>query len=223
VFESIEGGLREIFLPIKQNCDKCREKGLLPVNNMDMACSVCAGTGWQTLKSDAAEMKIPCKFCHGTKIAKRTLCSNCDGLGYTIEQRKLVVSIPTMVEEGQLLKVKHPTRKRELVFKLSIDHSPDDFIRRGFDLHSKVEISFTLAILGGATMVRGLRHQLYVKVEPGTQTGQTIKLAGKGIRKFNSNKFGDHIVTIGVKLPERLTSQQKRLIEDFARTETGPK
>jgi DnaJ-class molecular chaperone len=216
--ESIEGTVKELQLPIKVSCEKCRQKGILPANRIDGACKACNGTGVQTLKSESAEIQIQCKFCKGSKIGFRTLCPDCDGKGYVFQRRKITVNIPTMVEDGQLVTVKHPTRKRDLVVKLSVDrHS--EFERRGFDLHSTIEISFTQSILGGATVVQGLREQLYVEIPPGSQPDTTVGLTGKGIRKFNSTKCGDHVVHLRVKLPVKLSARQRQLIEQFAETE----
>jgi molecular chaperone DnaJ len=128
----------------------------------------------------------------------------------------------TIIHKGKEYKIKVPagvddgTRIRFTNFYVSIDVLPDEtFKREGLDLLVDKRISFVLAALGGETEVPTIEGNVKIKIRPGTQPGTLIRLRGKGITRPNSSYRGDEYIRIIVQVPEKLTSEQKKLLQEF--------
>lgn len=106
----------------------------------------------------------------------------------------------------------------DLYVKVRVTPHPD-FKRKGDDLYSTVEVDVFDAILGGNLMVSTLTGEVKMKLKEGTQNGKTVRLKGKGMPVYGSTgRFGDLFVTLKVRLPEHLTAEQRRLIEQLKET-----
>ena len=91
----------------------------------------------------------------------------------------------------------------------------DHFTRDGFTVHSDEEISFPLASLGGKIDVKTLDGAVSLKIPAGTQPGTVFRLKNKGIPHLKRGGRGDHLVTVQVKVPKRLSRKQKKVLEDW--------
>jgi molecular chaperone DnaJ len=91
------------------------------------------------------------------------------------------------------------------------------FQRHGCDILTEVNISLAKAILGAEVEVHTLDGKVQMKIPPGTQSGKTFRLKEKGIPDLHSRDVGDELVRINVEIPQRLTPEQRKLIEEFAR------
>ena len=92
--------------------------------------------------------------------------------------------------------------------------------REGQDVHTTAAISLSQALLGGVIRVTGLYEDLNLRIPAGTSSHAEMTLSGRGIKHMDSsNQFGDHIVHITIKMPTRMTEEQRALIREFARTE----
>ena len=96
--------------------------------------------------------------------------------------------------------------------------SPHDHFRRdGSHVRTDVPISFSLAALGGRVRVRTLDGEEEMEVPPGTQTGTTLRLSGKGVPAVGGGGRGDQYVTLTVRTPTRLSTEQRELLEELGR------
>jgi molecular chaperone DnaJ len=93
----------------------------------------------------------------------------------------------------------------------------DIFERHNNDIATSVNISLAKAVLGGEVEVPALEGRLTMKIPPGTQCGKTFRLKGKGIADLHSRDMGDELVRVNIEIPERLSGQQRQLMEEFAR------
>jgi molecular chaperone DnaJ len=128
----------------------------------------------------------------------------------------------TFIHQGKSFTVKVPpgvddgTRIRYNEFDVSIEVRPDPVFRReGNNIFLFHEIPFTLAILGGDTMVPTLDGDLKIKIREGTQPSTTLRLSGKGMPKLRGSGRGDLYIKIKVMLPDKVTGQAKRLLHDL--------
>lgn len=129
----------------------------------------------------------------------------------TIDGKKHTVKIPAGANEG--------TRLRFTDFDISIDVRPDArFKRDGYDLYVDEEISFTTAALGGEVEVPTIEGKLKMKIRPGTQSHTLVRLRGEGVQHLQSKGKGDLYVRVIVKVPEKLTREQKKLLEQLHAT-----
>lgn len=153
--------------------------------------------------------------------------------GLTIEFMEAVKGTQKTVKvDGKTHTIKVPagaddgTRIRYKDFDVTIDVKPDKTFRRdGNDVFVSHEIPFTLAALGGTTEVPTLDGRLQLKIRPGTQPGTTVRLRDKGIPhlfshglSFRQSGRGDQYIRLNVSVPQRLTREQKKLLEEFAST-----
>ncbi len=125
-----------------------------------------------------------------------------------VEGKERSIKIPAGISSGQRIRFEE--------FDVVIDVAPHDFFeRRGSDIFSEEEISFTLALLGGITEIRALDGTIKLKIPQGTQPGALIRIKDKGIKRINSSQKGSHFVQIKIQIPKKLNSKQKKLIEEF--------
>ena len=122
--------------------------------------------------------------------------------------KEYTVKIPAGADEG--------TQIRYSDFDISFTVSPSKiFKRQGYDLIVDHEIPFTLAILGGDTLIPTLNGELKIKVRAGTQPETTLRLTGKGVKHLRGNQHGDLYIRFAIKLPTHLSGRQKDLIKKF--------
>ena len=122
--------------------------------------------------------------------------------------KRYTIKVPAGADDG--------TRIRYSDFDLSFDVRPSKiFEREGYNVIVNLEIPFTLAILGGETMVPTLNDDLKIKIRPGTQPETVIRLTGKGIKHLQGNQHGDLYIRFVIKFPTRISSKQKDLLRRF--------
>lgn len=103
----------------------------------------------------------------------------------------------------------------DLILLIDVASHPD-FVRKGDDLHTQVKVDVFTAILGGETQVNTLSGQVVLKIPPGTQPEQLIRISGRGMPHLkNSKQKGDLIVRIKVQIPRNLNEKQKSLLEEL--------
>lgn len=122
--------------------------------------------------------------------------------------KKRKISIPAGVDEGQRIKFED--------FMLSVNIKPhESFERDGADVFSRIEIPYSLAVLGGKIDVPTVDGKVVLKIRGGTASGTMMRLRGKGIPHLRSRGNGDHYVRIHVAVPTRLTRNQKSLMKEL--------
>lgn len=122
--------------------------------------------------------------------------------------KKRDIKIPAGINSGQRIRFDD--------FDIVIDVKPDDFFeRRGYDVFSQEDVSFTTAILGGIKEIRSLEGKIKLRIPEGTQPDTLIRIKDKGIKEINGKGYGSHFVRVGVQIPSKLNSKQKKLIEEF--------
>ncbi|NMC35551.1 DnaJ domain-containing protein [Candidatus Beckwithbacteria bacterium] len=122
-----------------------------------------------------------------------------------------VIKIPAGVDDG--------TRIRFNDFDVTIDvQSHETFKREGYDIFVDHEILFTQATLGGKTTIPTVDGDLVIKIRPGTQPSTMVRLRGKGVPRLRGGGRGDEYIRLVVKVPERLSREQKRLFEELEKT-----
>jgi curved DNA-binding protein len=143
----------------------------------------------------------------------------------TVNEKKLRLTIPAGVENGQTIKIKGQGGKGanggpdgDLFITFTIENHTR-FKRKGSDLYATVEVDLYKAVLGGEITVETLTGAVKLKVKPETQNGTKVKLKGKGLPVYKSDgQFGDLYLTYSVKIPTELTDKQKSLFEELSKS-----
>jgi len=125
-----------------------------------------------------------------------------------IRGERKTIKIPAGVDNGN--------RIRFSDFDLQVSVKPHLYFKRdGQDIYLEKEISYSMAVLGGAVEVPVINDSIRLKVRAGTQSGTTIRLRGQGVPYPNSNRRGDQYVIFRIKVPERVSSKAKKLLEEL--------
>ncbi len=224
-FEEAVFGTEKDFSLLKMNtCDRCRGNGAEPGTGQK-TCPTCHGRGQiqteqRTIFGTFASTQV-CPECHGSGKVPEKKCTKCKGEGRLREQVTVKVKIPAGVDNGQTIRVAGKGEAGEIGEQsgdlyLHVSVSPDRrFVRDGFDIENEVEITFPQAALGTTVEIPTLQGEVKLKVPAGTQSGKVFKLTNKGVPRLDGRSRGDQLVTVNVKTPTKLTSKQKKLLEDF--------
>ena len=151
----------------------------------------------------------------------QALCPDCRGEGRTKVTRKIKVKIPAGVDTGSHLRIRQEgeagtSARGDLYVVIEVRPHPV-FQRQNNDILTEVKVSLSKAVLGGEVEVPTLDGKVSMKIPQGTQSGKAFRLREKGIPDLHGRGNGDELVRINVEIPGHLTTEQRRLIEEFAR------
>ncbi|MDD5680127.1 MAG: molecular chaperone DnaJ [Candidatus Omnitrophica bacterium] len=219
--EAASGVEKTITVPRYDTCSTCSGSGAKP-GTKKTTCPQCKGSGQMVASNGFFQLRQTCPKCHGEGSVIQTPCPTCRGEGRVKEVHKIKVKIPPGVDTGSHLRVRGEGEdgtagRGDLYVIIEVEQHPV-FERHHNDLFAEVTISVAKAVIGGETDVPTLDgHHIKMKIPPGTQSGVIFRVKEKGIPDVHSRMPGDELVRIIVDIPKRLTPEQRRLIEEFAR------
>lgn len=220
--EAARGVEKEITFRKNMICERCEGSGAEP-GSKRTTCPTCRGTGQIRRSGGIITFTQTCPTCGGAGTKVERACGQCRGEGRVPKTAKITVRIPAGVDTGSRLRSMGNGEAGvagggagDLYIVLSVrDH--ELFERQGDDLFCEIPIKFTLATLGGNIEVPTLFGKASLKLPPGTQSGTTFRLRGKGMPSLrNRNDQGDQLVRVHVEVPQSLNSEQRKLLEQFA-------
>jgi molecular chaperone DnaJ len=219
--EAFRGTEKTISVPRFETCPVCKGSGAKPGTSRTK-CPECKGSGKKVVTSGIFQMAQTCPRCGGTGTVVQTPCAECHGEGRIRVTRTLTVTIPPGVDSGSRLRMRGEGEpgakgKGDLFVVVEVQPHPS-FQRQGSDLHTEVSISLPKAILGTEIQVPTLNGGVVMKIPPGTQSGSVFRLRGKGMPELRGGGAGDELVTVKVAIPGRLSADQRKLVEELARS-----
>lgn len=126
----------------------------------------------------------------------------------SLDGKKKDIKVPAGVNEGSRIQFND--------FDIIITVSPSSkFRREGYDIVTEMKVPMAEAALGGIEEVETIEGKVKLKIPQGTQPGTLIRIKGKGVKHVNSTSHGDHYVRVQIEVPEKLSSRQKELLEEF--------
>ena len=224
--EAFLGRTVEIDVPTLATCHTCDGSGARPGTGMS-TCKHCNGHGKVRAAQGFFTIERTCPVCQGRGQMMDNPCTDCGGQGRKQESRKLSVDIPKGIEDGTRIRLANEGEAGlrggppgDLYIFVSV--KPHDlFHRDGADLYARVPIAMTTAALGGEFEVPTLDSaRAKVKVSPGTQPGQRVRLKSKGMPVLRSKDLGDLYVQLDIETPQNLTKRQRELLEEFHKETT---
>ncbi len=221
--EAIFGVERVITVPRLARCGACAGKGTK--DGADRAqCPACRGSGQLRFQQGFFTIAKTCGQCNGQGSVIRDPCRECSGSGVVQKAQSLSIKIPAGVDNGSRLKLRGEGESGrnggpsgDLYVVLSVAEHPL-FTRQGDDIVCEVPISFAQAALGAEIDVPTLHGKIKMKIPHGTQSGAVFRLKGKGALGLHRSGAGDELVRVAVETPRKLTSRQRELLEEFARS-----
>ncbi|MFA6289319.1 MAG: molecular chaperone DnaJ [Opitutaceae bacterium] len=219
--EAAKGLEKEITFRKAVTCERCHGNGAEP-GSKKVTCPTCKGHGQVRRSGGIITFTQTCPTCGGSGQKIEKACTACRGEGRTARTTKLNVRVPAGVETGSRLRSSGNGeagmaggQAGDLYIVLTVrDH--ELFERHGNDLFCEIPIKFTLATLGGALEVPTLFGKASLKIPAGTQSGTTFRLKGKGMPGLRGGA-GDQLVRVQVEVPQSLTSEQRKILEEYAR------
>jgi len=223
--EAVFGTKKEITYTRVEKCDECAGSGAAKGTTAE-TCSTCSGTGsvrtQQRTPIGIIQNSRPCDVCKGKGKIIKSPCSKCRGAGQVKAQKKLDVTIPAGIDDGQRIACRgegsvgqNGGSFGDLIINAMVKpHSI--FERDGYDLYCDVPITFAEATLGAEINIPTLEGGQTYAIPEGTQTGTRFTLKQKGVQMVNSRGRGDLFVTVTIEVPKNLNEEQRGYLRSFA-------
>lgn len=219
--EAAFGVIKEVTINRDEQCTTCKGTGCKPGTHKE-TCKACGGAGQVREGSMFMQRIRTCEHCGGTGEVVSDPCNDCKGRGTVRKQRKIKVSIPAGIDNGQIISLSgegEPGLRGGSAGNLYITVSVKKhaiFERKGDSIFCNVHVSFAQAALGAIIDVPTLAETEKYDLAEGTQTGSIFTLKGKGIKNVNGKGVGDLYFTVIVDVPKKLNNTQRELLKQFA-------
>lgn len=223
--EAVFGCEKELEVVLKDPCPKCSGTGAKPGTSPE-TCPKCGGKGQVVYTQQSffgtVQNVQTCPDCHGSGKIIRDKCPDCGGTGFISNKKKISVSIPAGIDNGQSVRIREKGEpgvnggpRGDLLVEVSVSRHPI-FQRQDMHIFSTAPISFAQAALGADVKIKTVDGEVIYNVKPGTKTDTKVRLRGKGVPSVrNSQVRGDHYVTLVIQTPEKLSSEAKEALRRF--------
>lgn len=222
---AVFGGEEKVRIRHLETCGTCSGSGVKPGSKVN-TCNVCNGMGvtMQVTRTPLGNFQTQqtCPSCRGTGQKVEEYCGTCSGQGLVSKTKQIKVTIPAGVEDGNKLRVRSegdagpnggPAGDLYIFLKVKEDRN---FRREGPEVYSDASVSYVDAILGASLKVPVVDGEVTIKVPPGTQPGQVMRLKGNGAPRLGQpDQRGDHYVTMNVEIPKEVSKEEQELIEQL--------
>jgi molecular chaperone DnaJ len=221
--ESASGTETTVLVPREETCETCSGSGAAAGSSPEV-CRQCGGHGQVRFQQGFFTVARTCGLCRGTGRVISRPCQSCRGAGRVGRERKLTVRIPAGIASGQRLRLygegEHGMAggpPGDLYVVVHVAEHPF-FKRDGDDLHCELDVPYPTLVLGGTVNVPTLAEEESLDVPEGTAGGTRFRLKGKGMPNVSGRSRGDLYIYVKVAVPKKLTKEQRRLVEELART-----
>ena len=223
--EAVFGCEKELEIVLKDECTTCHGTGAKP-GTSPVTCPKCHGEGQVVYTQQSMFGMVrnvqTCPDCHGSGKIIKDKCTSCRGTGYTSSRKKIQVSVPAGIDNGQSIRIREKGEpgtnggpRGDLLVEVNVSRHPI-FQRQDMHIFSTVPISFAQAALGGDVKIQTVDGAVIYNVKPGTKTDTKVRLKGKGVPSLrNSAVRGDHYVTLVIQTPEKLSAEAKEALRRF--------
>jgi molecular chaperone DnaJ len=211
----------EFRLPIvrQDTCRECAGTGAFAIAPVE--CPTCGGAG--SVRSARGHMIFarPCARCHGAGVLSKRGCPGCNGLGTIARSGQIAVQVPAGVADETKLRLAGRGNAGRMGgpagdFYVTMRVAPHPLFRReGDDLHLVVPVAVHEAALGARVEIPTIHGAARLRVPPGTQSGQRIRLRGRGMPSPRSGRRGDLVIEVRLALPRVLDERSKALLKEF--------
>ena len=224
--DAFYGKEEEIVFKKSKLCEACNGTGIT-AGNEPQICATCQGRGQVARSQGFFQITTACPTCHGEGRIITDPCYECRGMGKVKVKQEITVKIPPGVDTGSQLRLRGEGEAGDYggppgdLFVVIHVKEHSFFTREEDHLLCEVPISFVQAALGDTIVipVLGKEDGEELKIPKGTQPDDFLTLHGFGMSSLRKNKRGDLFVKITVKIPKKLSQRQRKLLEDFAKTE----
>lgn len=227
--EAVFGVEREIELYRIETCPDCSGSGAAEGSDVE-TCSACGGNGQvQQIRQQGFFRTVsvsPCPTCSGSGRIIQNPCTKCKGKGMIKKRRSIKVKIPGGVDTHTRIRMRGEGNQSKDGIPGDLDlivyvRPHEIFTRDGYDIHSTEGLSFVQAVLGDEIKVRTVDGNAKLRIPPGTTHGTIFRLRGQGVTVPQGYGKGDHMVTVTIDVPHKLSDREKELLLEFAKEGKG--
>ena len=229
--EAVFGCEKQLDLNLKDECTTCHGTGAKPGTSPE-TCPKCGGKGQivytqQSLFGTVRNVQT-CPDCNGSGKIVKEKCADCHGSGYITNRKKIAVTIPAGIDNGQSTRIREKGEpgvnggpRGDLLVEVQVERHPI-FQRQDMNIYSTAPVTFAQAALGGQIHITTVDGDMAYDIKPGTQTDTKIRLKGKGVPSLrNKNIRGDHYVTLVVQVPTKLNEEAKEYLRKYDEAVNG--
>ena len=229
--EAVFGCEKQLDLNLKDECTTCHGTGAKPGTSPE-TCPKCGGKGQivytqQSLFGTVRNVQT-CPDCNGSGKIVKEKCADCHGSGYITNRKKIAVTIPAGIDNGQSIRIREKGEpgvnggpRGDLQVEVQVERHPI-FQRQDMNIYSTAPVTFAQAALGGQIHITTVDGDMAYDIKPGTQTDTKIRLKGKGVPSLrNKNIRGDHYVTLVVQVPTKLNEEAKEYLRKYDEAVNG--
>ena len=229
--EAVFGCEKQLDLNLKDECTTCHGTGAKPGTSPE-TCPKCGGKGQivytqQSLFGTVRNVQT-CPDCNGSGKIVQEKCADCHGSGYITNRKKIAVTIPAGIDNGQSIRIREKGEpgvnggpRGDLLVEVQVERHPI-FQRQDMNIYSTAPVTFAQAALGGQIHITTVDGDMAYDIKPGTQTDTKIRLKGKGVPSLrNKNIRGDHYVTLVVQVPTKLNEEAKEYLRKYDEAVNG--
>lgn len=223
--EAIYGCEKDIKLEVNDKCDECSGKG----GFNEETCPNCHGSG--TVTTEQRTMfgtfmsKTTCNKCNGLGKSFKKTCSSCHGSGRVVSNKTITVNVPSGVDNGNRLRLSGKGEaginggpNGDLYLEFVVE-SHNFYERDGNDIYLKVPITISEAVLGCKKEIPTIHGNIKLSIPAGSSNGDKQRVKGKGIENESTGRRGDMYVVLDVRIPKKLSRDQKKLFESLDDTD----
>jgi len=221
--ESVFGTERRVLLTKFSLCAVCQGTGGEP-GSSPKTCPVCGGSGAVRESRESIfgtfSRVSECKTCQGRATVYERKCNECKGQGVVKRGEEVQIAIPAGIRDGEIIKLSGRGEAMaggitgDLYVRINVASHPL-FRREGSNLVMDLEIPLSEALLGGERVVNTLDGRIKVKIPAGIDSGELLRIRGKGVPSPDQSKRGDLIIRVFVKIPKRLSRKARDLVEEL--------
>ncbi len=219
-WDAIRGTTVRLTVARPQTCTTCHGTG--SAGGASVTCPACSGTGKASRQAGAMRFTVTCPECGGSGKQKRR-CTTCGGSGQTRRPETFEVRIPPGVDTGSRVRVSAKGSAGaaggaagDLYIVTDVEPHPF-FERKGDNIYVKLPVTVTEAALGAKVEVPTLDGMTTIKIPPGTQSGQKLRLREKGAPSLRASARGDQFVEVQVMVPRVADERTKEILRELAR------
>ena len=229
--EAVFGCEKQLDLNLKDECTTCHGTGA-KLGTSPETCPKCGGKGQiiytqQSLFGMVRNVQT-CPDCNGSGKIVKEKCADCHGSGYITNRKKIAVTIPAGIDNGQSIRIREKGEpgvnggpRGDLLVEVQVERHPI-FQRQDMNIYSTAPVTFAQAALGGQIHITTVDGDMAYDIKPGTQTDTKIRLKGKGVPSLrNKNIRGDHYVTLVVQVPTKLNEEAKEYLRKYDEAVNG--
>ncbi|MFV2005880.1 MAG: molecular chaperone DnaJ, partial [Longimicrobiales bacterium] len=205
-------------------CGQCGGSGAAP-GSVPAVCTTCGGSGEERHVQRSVFGQFvsvtPCRACHGEGRVIETPCPKCHSDGRVRSNQEIEVEVPPGVTSENYITLKgrgnagpRGGQRGDIIVLLEVEEDAR-FLRDGPDLRYELPVTFTQAALGAEVEIPVVGGTVLITIPAGIQSGDVLRLKGRGLPELNSQRIGDQLVEVLVWTPKDLTAEQEQLLKAF--------